>query len=209
MTKSPRMSLLGTIRADLESFAELRGKKLHSPLALLDVLFFPGVLAVLLFRLAGAFHRVRLRPISRLLYILNLVLFGVDLAPSAEVGPGLALPHPNGVAIAPATRIGRKVRLFQQVSVGGVSYEDPTRDGFPTVGDECWIFAGAKVLGPIHIGDRAMVASNALVIRSVPAGAVVVGNPARVVRYREGAPAAPRTEAEARIAIKEAAPSDA
>jgi len=209
MSTSPSVSFLGTVRADLESFAELRGKKLNSPLALLDVLFFPGVLAVLLFRLAGALHRARLRPISRLLYILNLVLFGVDLAPSAEVGPGLALPHPNGVAIAPATRIGRKVRLFQQVSVGGVSYEDPTRDGFPTVGDECWIFAGAKVLGPIHIGDRAMVASNALVIRSVPAGAVVVGNPARVVRYREGAPSAPTTEAEARIAVGEAAPSDA
>jgi len=209
VNRSERTSVLGTIWADLESFAALRGQKLHSPLAVLDALFFPGVLAVLLFRLAGAFHRVRLRPISRLLYILDLVLFGVDLAPSAEVGAGLALPHPNGVAIAPATRIGRKVRLFQQVSVGGVSYEDPTRDGFPTVGDECWIFAGAKVLGPIHIGDRAMVASNALVIRSVPAGAVVVGNPARVVRYREGAPGAPRTEAEARIAIGETAPSDA
>ena len=209
MSTSSSASFLGTVRADLESFAELRGKKLNSPLALLDVLFFPGVLAVLLFRLAGALHRARLRPISRLLYILNLVLFGVDLAPSAEVGPGLALPHPNGVAIAPATRIGRKARLFQQVSVGGVSYEDPTRDGFPTVGDECWIFAGAKVLGPIHIGDRAMVASNALVIRSVPPGAVVVGNPARVVRYREGAPSAPRTEAEARIAVGDAAPSDA
>lgn len=209
MIKSPRASFFPTIRADLESFAELRGKKLSSPFALIDVLFFPGVLAVLVFRCAGAFHRARLRPISRLLYILDLILFGVDLAPSADVGPGLALPHPNGVAIAPATRIGRKVRLFQQVSVGGVSFEDPTRDGFPTVGDECWIFAGAKVLGPIHIGDRAMVASNALVIRSVPAGAVVVGNPARVVRYREGAPAAPRTEAEAKIAIGEIAPSDA
>jgi serine O-acetyltransferase len=207
--ESKRTSTLGTIWADLESFAELRGKKLRSPFALLDVLLFPGVMAVLLFRVAGACHRARLRPISRLLYILDLVLFGVDLAPSADVGPGLALPHPNGVAIAPATRIGRKVRLFQQVSVGGISYEDPTRDGFPTVGDECWIFAGAKVLGPIHIGDRAMVASNALVIRSVPAGAVVVGNPARVVRYRETAPAAPRTEAEARIAIGETAPSDA
>ena len=209
MITSERSSVLATIWADLESFAELRGKKLRSPWALVDTLLFPGVMAVLLFRIAGAFHRAHLRPISRLLYILNLILFGVDLAPSADVGPGLALPHPNGVAIAPATRIGRKVRLFQQVSVGGVSFEDPSRDGFPTVGDECWIFAGAKVLGPIHIGERAMVAANALVIRSVPAGAVVVGNPARVVRYREEAQAAPRTEAEARIAIGETAPSDA
>jgi serine O-acetyltransferase len=206
---SQRTSFVRTVWSDLESFAELRGKKLRTPWAIVDVLLFPGVMAVLLFRLSGAFHHVHLRPISRLLYIFNLILFGVDLAPSAQVGPGLALPHPNGVAIAPASRIGRKVRLFQQVSVGGVSFEDPTRDGFPTVGDDCWIFAGAKVLGPIHIGDRAMVASNALVIRSVPAGAVVVGNPARVVRYRE-APAAPlRTEAEARVVIGETAPSDA
>ena len=181
-----RTSFLATVRADLESFAELKGVRLSTPWGFLDVLLFPGVLAVLLFRVSGVLHRWRLRPLSRLLYVLNLVLFGVDLAPGASVGPGLALPHPVGTAIAPLSRVGRKVRIFQGVSVGGVSYEDPGRDGFPTVGDECWLFAGAKILGPVEIGSHAMVAANALVIRSVPPGAVVVGNPARVVRYREG-----------------------
>ncbi|HET8568511.1 MAG TPA: serine O-acetyltransferase [Candidatus Limnocylindria bacterium] len=182
----PAPSLRHVIAEDLRSFAELKRGRLSSLVGVLDVLLFPGVLAVLIFRLAGAFHRARLRPISRLLYIADLVLFSVDLAPGAKVGPGLALPHPVGVAIAPDARIGRWVRIFQGVSVGGVSFEDPERDGFPTVGDRCWIFSGAKVLGPIDIGDDAMIASNALVIRSVPPGGVVVGNPARVVRYRSG-----------------------
>ena len=128
---------------------------------------------------AGCNHR-GVRPVARLRYILKLILVGVDLAPGAEVGPGRALPHPVGVAIAPACRLGRNVRLFQQVSVGGGSYEVRENDGFPTVGDRCWIFAGAKVLGPVDIGDDAMVAANALGIRSVPARRGVVGSRAGV-----------------------------
>jgi len=147
-------------------------------------------MAVLLFRLAASCHRARLRPISRLLYIWNLMLFGVDIAPQARVGPGLVLPHPVGVAIQGNVCIGRNARVFQGVSIGGAASEDPSRDGFPTIGDNCWIFAGAKVLGPVTIGDAALIAVDALVVRSVPAGAVAAGNPARVVRYRATSPPA-------------------
>lgn len=181
-----RLSFGATVWADMECFAELKGARLASVGGFLDVLMFPGVLAVLLFRLSALCHHAGLRPFSRLLYILNLMLFGVDIAPGAEVGPGLALPHPVGVAIAPGARLGRKVRLFQGVSVGGVSYEERSRDGFPTVGNECWIFASSLVLGPVTIGDHALISAGAIVTRPVPPGGVMVGNPARLVRYRDG-----------------------
>ncbi len=186
---STRRPFGATVWADLASFAELKKRPFPSLTGLIDVLLMPGVIAVLIFRVASALHRLRLRPLSRLLYIFNMALFSVDLAPNAEIGAGFALPHPVGVAVAPQTRIGERARLFQGVSVGGGATEDPTRDGFPTIGNDCWLFAGAKVLGPVTIGDGAMVAANALVVRSVPPRAVVLGNPARVVRFRE--PSAP------------------
>lgn len=184
--ETSRPSFAATIWADMENFASLKGTSLRSVGGVLDVLFFPGVMAVILFRLSSVFHRAGLRPISRLLYILNVVLFGADLAPGMQIGPGLALPHPVGVIIGAGVRMGRNVRVFGGAQLGGAAYEDRSRDGFPVVGDECWIFGGAKVLGPIAVGDHAMVAAGALVLQAVPAGGIVTGIPARFQRYRDG-----------------------
>jgi serine O-acetyltransferase len=194
-------SFLATIRADLDSACRHKRGEPLSLVGLIDVLFFPGVMAVLLFRLSSVFHRIKLRPISRLLYILNLILFSVDLAPGASVGGGLVLPHPVGVAFAPGVKIGRDVRLYQGVQLGGgaFAYEHAGRDGFPTLDDACWIFADAKVLGPVTVGARAIVATDSLVVRSVPPDAVAAGSPARVVRYRAPEATAP---SEARAAAK-------
>ena len=200
---SESTSFAATVWADLESFAELKKRRLPSVIGIIDLLLMPGVLAVLIFRLATLLHRFYLRPFSRLLYILNMMLFSVDLAPGAEIGGGLALPHPVGVAIARHSRIGRRARIFQGVSVGGGAIEDPTRDGFPVIGDDCWLFAGAKVLGPVRVGDGAMVGANAVVVRPVPERAVVVGNPARVVRVR-GATSANHSDAIAEVAKAQA-----
>jgi serine O-acetyltransferase len=183
---SRRLSLFATIHADLESFAELLGRPLTSPMAYVNTLMFPGVMSVILFRLAGWFHRHRLRPISRLLYILNVVLFSADLAPGAEVGPGLAIPHPVGVGLAADAHLGEKVRLFMGVLVAGGANEDPSRDGFPTIGNRCYIFSHSLVMGPVQIGDDAIIGANSLVLSSVPPGAIATGSPARFSRYRKG-----------------------
>ena len=125
-----------------------------------------------------------MRPVSRLVYFANCVLFGADLAPSADVGPGLALPHPVGVAFS-GVRIGRQARLMGGVRLGGGGYDDQSRDGLPTIGDNCYIFDGAKVFGAVTIGDRVVVGTNAIVSRDVPADVILMGNPARVVKRRE------------------------
>jgi serine O-acetyltransferase len=172
-------------REDLASMAELKRVPFPTLGGALDVLMLPGTWAVLLFRLSTFFHRVGLRPLSRAAFFANVVLFGVDLAPTAEVGPGLALPHPVGVAFSDV-RLGRRVRLMGGVRLGGGGFADGQRDGFPTIGDEAWVFDGAKIFGPVAVGSRSVVGTNSVVTRSLPEGCIAVGNPARVVGFREG-----------------------
>jgi serine O-acetyltransferase len=184
-------SFFATVRADIEAFAELKRGRLDTPAGVADAVMFPGVMAVLLFRLASVCHRRRLKLLSRLIYILNVILFGADLAPKARLGPGLTLPHPVGVIIGADVVAGRKLRVFQQVTLGAGAQEDPALDGMPTLGDGCWVFGSAKLLGPILVGDAVLVSVNSVVMKSVPSGAVVAGNPAIIRRYREGFTAPP------------------
>lgn len=182
-----RESWLAVVRADLESMAELKQARFPSLAGLVDLLLLPGTWAVLLFRLSSLLHASGLRPLSRLVYFANCVLFGADLAPTASVGPGLALPHPVGVAFSPV-HIGRRVRLMGGVRLGGGGYDDVTRDGLPTIGDDCYIFDGAKVFGAVTVGDRVVVGTNSVVSRDVPSDVIVLGIPARVVKHRDTAP---------------------
>ena len=177
------MGLLRTIRADIASLSELK----RSPSGLrttIDMLALPGAWAVILFRLGATCHRRHLRVVSRLCYFANVVAFGADLAPDAEVGPGLAIPHPVGVTFSSVT-IGRRLRIVGPVTLGGGGFADPSRDGFPTIGDDCWLFGGAKVLGPVTVGDRAVVGADSLVRDDIPPEVIAVGRPARVLRRRD------------------------
>jgi serine O-acetyltransferase len=183
--REPRPSFRETVWGDLQGFAALKGVKLGTTWGLLDVLLFPGVMAVLLFRVSSLFHQMHLRPVSRLLYILNVMLFGADIAPGARIGPGFTVPHPVGVTIGGPVVMGRDVHIFVGVGIGGgASLDDP--HGFPTIGDRVWIFAGAMVFGNIVIGQDAQISANSFVRTSVPPGAIMVGNPARLVTYRPG-----------------------
>ena len=178
----PRNPWLGKlIWSDLEAFASLKGRNVRSPIGLIDVLLHPGVMAVILWRLASFFHRWYLRPISRVLYILNLMLFSCELMPSATIGPGFAMPHPVGVGVGHTTVVGRNVRLLGLVRLGG-TWGTP---GQPVVGDDCWLLDGAKVFGAVHIGDRAIVAADSLVLHDVPPNMVAAGRPARVIKTRD------------------------
>lgn len=182
-----RPGFLTLVKADLASMAELKHARYPSVGGLVDVLLLPGTWAGLLFRISAALHASGLRPLSRLVYFANCVLFGADLAPTAEIGPGLAMPHPVGVAFSPV-RVGRRVRLMGGVRLGGGGYDDVSRDGLPTIGDDCYIFDGAKVFGAVTVGDRVVVGTNSVVSRDVPSDVIVVGIPARVVKRRDTEP---------------------
>lgn len=100
---------------------------------------------------------------------------GADIPLTCQIGGGLRLPHPNGVVIHPDARIGPNCLIFQQVTLGTVE-----SGGTPVVGGHVDIGAGAKLLGPVVIGDDAVIGANAVVVRDVPPDHVATGIPARV-----------------------------
>ncbi len=102
--------------------------------------------------------------------------FGLEIASGANVGGGLYIAHPSGTVIS-AESIGRNCTIIASVTIGMRN-----EWAFPRLGDNVFIGAGARVLGDIEIGDGAVVGANAVVIKDVPAGATVVGIPAKVVR---------------------------
>jgi serine O-acetyltransferase len=106
-------------------------------------------------------------------------LTGVEIHPTATVGPGLFIDHATGVAIGETTQIGENVTIYQGVTLGGTSLE--RGKGHPTVGDRVTLGAGAKILGPVTVGSDSRVGANAVVVRAVPANSLVVGVPGQVV----------------------------
>jgi serine O-acetyltransferase len=100
-----------------------------------------------------------------------------DIDPQAEIGPRLVLPHGlSGVFINGQCRIGADVVICQQVSLG---FRDMDKQGAPTIGDDVIVWAGAKVVGPVTVGDRAAIGANSVVTSDIPGDTLAVGIPAR------------------------------
>lgn len=109
------------------------------------------------------------------------VVTGADIPLNARLGGGLLLPHPNGVVVHPQVEIGPNCLLFQQVTLGAA------RGGVPRLGGHVDVGAGARIIGPVTIGDHARIGANAVVTRDVPPGVTVAGIPARPVQPRSEA----------------------
>ncbi|WP_372527469.1 serine O-acetyltransferase [Piscinibacter sp.] len=148
---------------------------------------YPGVHAVAAHRVAHALWRRGWRYLPRALAFLARAATGVDIHPGARIGRRFFIDHGAGVVIGETAEVGDDVTLYHGVTLGGTSWSPGKRH--PTLGDGVVVGAGAKILGPITIGERARVAANSVVIEEVPAGATVVGIPGRVVvpRHRRHA----------------------
>ncbi|MCP4167538.1 MAG: serine O-acetyltransferase [Chloroflexi bacterium] len=149
-----------------------------------EVMFcYPGLHALWFYRIAHWFWGHRFYWLGRWISHLGRWLTGIEIHPGATIGPGLFIDHGMGVVVGETAELGACVTLYHGVTLGGVSWRKEKRH--PTIGDHVVIGAGAKVLGPITIGDYTRIGANSVVVKDVPDNAVVVGVPGRV-RSRNG-----------------------
>lgn len=142
-------------------------------------LLYPGPKAILLHRVAHVFYQARLFFIARFFCELARWWTGIEIHPGARVGRRLVIDHGVGVVVGETAVIGDDCILFQGVTLGGTKFDPVKRH--PTLGSRVVIGAGAKVLGPITLGDDARIGANAVVTKDVPAGKTAVGIPAQVL----------------------------
>ena len=144
------------------------------------LLLYPGLRATRYYRRA---HRLYLKEhyfLARLLSQRAVRKTGIEIHPGAQIGRRFVIDHGTGIVIGETTVIGDDVLIYQGVTLGGTGKDKGKRH--PTVGNNVMIGAGAKVLGPIHIGSNTKVAAGSVVLKDVPDNSTVVGIPARVVR---------------------------
>ncbi|MBK6885629.1 MAG: serine O-acetyltransferase [Tetrasphaera sp.] len=164
----------GGIREDLDA-AMRRDPAATSRLVVLFTS--AGLHAIWLHRVAHALWGNRmLRPLARLIAYVSRSLTGVEIHPGATLGRRFFIDHGMGVVIGETAEVGEDCMLYHQVTLGGRSMERVKRH--PTLGDRVTVGAGAKILGPVTVGDDAQIGANSVVVKDVPAGAIATGVPA-------------------------------
>ncbi|MFX1256333.1 MAG: serine O-acetyltransferase EpsC [Promethearchaeota archaeon] len=148
--------------------------------SLLEVLTsYPGIKAILLHRIAHFFWKIGMPFVPRYLSEVARESTGIEIHPGAEIGKDFFIDHGSGVVIGETTEIGDNVTLYQGVVLGGTS-NDPIKR-HPTLSNNIVVGSGAKILGPIKIGDNVKIGANSVVVNDVPPNSVVVGVPGKVI----------------------------
>ena len=146
----------------------------------LEVLTYPGLHALWVHYVAHALWKRRLKLFARCVSQVGRFLTGIEIHPGATIGRRFFIDHGMGVVIGETSVIGDDVLLYHQVTLGGTSLDRVKRH--PTLGNGVLIGMGAKILGPVTIGDYCQVGANAVVNKDIPANCTVVGIPGRIVR---------------------------
>ncbi|MBQ9097957.1 MAG: serine O-acetyltransferase [Clostridia bacterium] len=169
--------LVEEVRYDIEAFRQ-RDPAAHSDLEVL--LLYSGLHARLAHRLSHALYRNGHTFAARAVSQGAKALTGIEIHPGATIGRGLVIDHGSGVVIGETAEIGDDCTLYQGVTLGGTGKDEGKRH--PTLGNHVMVGAGAKILGPMTIGDNAKIAAGAVVLDEIPADSTAVGIPAKVVR---------------------------
>ncbi|WP_413560069.1 serine O-acetyltransferase [Bdellovibrio sp. HCB209] len=135
-------------------------------------LLYPGPKALIMHRLAHLFYKAELYFVARFVAEISRWLTGIEIHPGATLGRRLVIDHGFGVVIGETAIVGDDCVIFHGVTLGGIKFDPVKRH--PTVGNKVMIGTGAKILGPIMIGDGAMIGANSVVVKDVPAGATMV-----------------------------------
>lgn len=157
----------------------LQAYKRYDPAAksMLEVaLLYPGPKVMLTHRIAHFFYEMQLHFIARLVSEIGRLLTGIEIHPGAKLGQRLVIDHGMGVVIGETSEVGNDCIIFHGVTLGGLKFDPVKRH--PTIGSRVLIGAGAKVLGPVLIGDDCRIGANAVVSKNMESGSTAVGNPA-------------------------------
>ena len=171
------MSYFSDLREDVKSFLE------HDPAAsnAFEVItLYPGYKALRNHRKANWFYRHNMKLLARAMSQYSSHRTGVEIHPGATIGRRVCIDHGTGIVIGETTEIGNDCIIYQGVTLGGTGKDTGKRH--PTIGNGVMIGAGAKVLGPINIGDHVKIAAGAVVVKDVDENCTVVGVPGRIVR---------------------------
>lgn len=173
----PQRNVFRLIASDVRAKAEWCYGRVSAG-TLVRVCLTDGTAAMLWYRLMQWSHRWRLVPLELIFNKVNTFFCNCVIGRGAEFGPRFVLIHATGVVINGAVRGGSDVKLEHQVTIGA------ERRQSPVIGNNVFIGAGAKVIGPVTLGDGAKVGANAVVVRDVGANTTVIGIPARPVRRK-------------------------
>lgn len=143
------------------------------------LLLYSGIHSLISHRIAHFLYKKRIFFIARLISQISKFFTGIEIHPGATIGKGFFIDHGNGVVIGETAEIGDNVMIYHQVTLGGTGNEKGVKR-HPTVGDNCIIGTGAKLLGNITIGNNSKIGANSVVLRNVPENATVVGIPGKV-----------------------------
>jgi serine O-acetyltransferase len=150
-----------------------------------EVLFsYPGFHAVIIHRVAHRLWRSRMYFLGRFASHMGRFLTGIEIHPGAKIGRAFFIDHGMGVVIGETAEVGDNVTLYHGVTLGGTTWQKGKRH--PTIGSNVVIGAGAKVLGPVHIGANTRIGANSVVLNDIPPNSIVVGIPGKVVFRVEG-----------------------
>ena len=170
---------MGTLKEDINAFLD-RDPAARNGFEIF--MLYPGFRAIRMYRRAHKHflkgHFFRARWISQRAARKT----GIEIHPGAKIGKRFVIDHGTGIVIGETAEIGDAVLIYQGVTLGGTGKDEGKRH--PTIGNRVMISAGAKVLGPINVGDGARIAAGAVVLNDVPEDSTVVGIPARIVKQK-------------------------
>lgn len=139
------------------------------------ILLYQGFHTLVFYRIAHFFYHYKLFFIARLISQLGRFFTGIEIHPGAKIGKRLFIDHGMGIVIGQTVTIGDNCTLYHGVTLGGTGKDTLKRH--PDLGDNVLVGSGAKVLGPIHIGNNVKIGANAVVLKDVPDNTTIVGVP--------------------------------
>ena len=174
------MKIMRRIREEIAAIFE-RDPAARTTLEILVA--YPGFHALMLYRISHRLWSINLKMTARIVSHVARFFTGIEIHPAARIGSRVFIDHGMGVVIGETAEIGNDCTIYHGVTLGGVSWCKGKRH--PTLGNHVIVGAGAKVLGPIYVGNGVRIGCNAVVIKDVPDNSTVVGIPGRVIEVVE------------------------